>query len=218
MKQHRIARRIGPKGMTVNLERTQCFVERHVVKTPAVIRPRGAAMGRKITGRIRNGFWIEVSSPEILEENNKLFRPVEVDGIRQSLLVPADSKHSHATKFSTFGKNVLIQQNFLGRLHGSVTAAEYAILAACLGARVVKMVATSFGNRLIRFLDSSFHFLEQLFLQHLGVLQDLRKIRVLCCEIFQNFRVLTKAHPEVIVNASLSMLSDRVRTFGGDRE
>ena len=99
-----------------------------------------------------------------------------------------------------------------------MSAAEDAILASGLRTRVVKVAATAFRNGLVVFFNAGFHLLEKLFLQRGSMLHDLRQIAVLCREIFQDFRIFTEPHPEIIVNSSLPMLADDVRSFRSNRE
>src|SRR5712671_1751903 len=117
MVEHPIAGGIGTKSTAVNLEGTQYLVERHVEKVLAVIRPGGAAIGKKVAGRIGNGLRVEISSGEILEKDGELFRAVEVDGVRQLPPIRADRKHTHAAEVLAFGECILVQQDFFRLIH-----------------------------------------------------------------------------------------------------
>ena len=80
------------------------------------------------------------------------------------------------------------------------------------------MVAILLGRGGVVLLDAAFHFLEELFLQGLGVLHDFLEIILLGMQILEHFGIFAVAHPEIGVDPGLAMLGDLFGLPGGNWE
>ena len=100
----------------------------------------------------------------------------------------------------SLGELIYIEHDFFRRVHAGFTPAPDRILLACLGTRVIEIVAVLVRYIYIGLLDATEQLVIELLLQRFGRLHDSLGIGVLGIEVSFDFRVFLVAQPEVVVD------------------
>ncbi len=206
-------------SVPIDRHRPMICVEPHVEDGGAVGSPhdRAASVGDGI---------VEVpASAHVANADGVEFRALVVDAVGEQTVVRAMRQRAHRPVGLALGLPVAVDQDRFGPA-AAWTPADARILAAGDGRRIVVPRTVGGGHRAVVLLDPRLHFLEQGFLQGLGVGHGRFHVGVLGLEIGTDFAVeqrwiahhllpVGRPQPGVVVDERDAVMADAARPLRG---